>query len=180
MRNGTFTADGETLAYSHYVAAASPHETVLSLHGAGPAGRERIGYLAQHLVSRGSGAFCFDFSGHGESTGKLQESSLVRRAVQAKAAIAFMPEFPTVLIGTSMGGHVASSIVPATRAKFLILFCPALYGDDCIDVRFDQRFTAAINGGSRSALGASIASGDTRPISPPRRKNLPVPAASRR
>ena len=144
MRNGTFTADGEPLAYSHYIPAASPDERVLSLHGAGPAGRERIRYLAEHLVSRGSSAFCFDFSGHGESTGKLQESSLVRRAVQARAAVEFMPRCPTVLIGTSMGGHVASSIVSATKAKFLILFCPALYGDDCIDVPFDERFTAAI------------------------------------
>jgi hypothetical protein len=79
MRNGTFTADGETLAYSHYVPAASPNENVpspnetgLSLHGAGPAGRERIGYLAEHLVSRGFGAFCFDFSGRGESTGNFK------------------------------------------------------------------------------------------------------------
>jgi hypothetical protein len=38
--------------------------------GAGPADRERIGYLAEHLVSRGFSAFCFDFSGHGESTGE--------------------------------------------------------------------------------------------------------------
>jgi hypothetical protein len=51
MRNGTFTADGEILAHSHYVPAASPNERVLSLHGAGPAGRERIGYLAEHLCS---------------------------------------------------------------------------------------------------------------------------------
>lgn len=187
MRNGTFTADGETLAYSHYVPAASPNEnvpspneTVLSLHGAGPAGRERIGYLAEHLVSRGFGAFCFDFSGHGESTGKLQESSLVGRAVQAKAALEFMPQFATVLIGTSMGGHVASSIVSATRAKFLILFCPALYGDDCVDVPFDERFTASIrkpssfaNSSARSDLGefqgrSLIIIGEEDKIIPPR------------
>jgi pimeloyl-ACP methyl ester carboxylesterase len=144
MQHGTFATDGETLAYSLHVPADLPSERALSLHGAGPAGRERFRYLAEHLVSRGSSAFSFDFSGHGESTGKLRESSLARRAVQAKAAIEFMPQFPTVLIGTSMGGHVASSIVSDTKAKFLILFCPALYGDDCINVPFDERFTAAI------------------------------------
>jgi uncharacterized protein len=139
MQSGTFVTDGETLAYSHYVPAGLPNERALSLHGAGPAGRERFRYLAEHLVSRGSSAFSLDFPGHGESTGKLRESSLVRRAIQARAAIEFMPQFPTVLIGTSMGGHVASSIVAETRGKFLILFCPALYGDDCINVSFDGR-----------------------------------------
>jgi hypothetical protein len=103
MRNDIFTADGEILAYSRYVPAASLNRRVLSLRGAGPADRERIGYLAEHLVSRGFSAFCFDFSGHGKSTAKLQQSSLVRRAVQTKAAIEFMPQFPTVLIGTSYG-----------------------------------------------------------------------------
>jgi len=36
MPNGTFQADGETLAYSHYLPKGEPREIALSLHGAGP------------------------------------------------------------------------------------------------------------------------------------------------
>jgi hypothetical protein len=52
MPNGTFQADGETLAYSHSLLTGEPREIALSLHGAGPAGRDRISYLAEHLVAR--------------------------------------------------------------------------------------------------------------------------------
>jgi uncharacterized protein len=144
MLTGTFHADGETLAYSHYVPRHEPREVALSLHGAGPAGRERIKYLAEHLASNGSSLFCFDFSGHGESTGQLTESSLSRRSYQTAAALRMMQERPTVLIGTSMGGHVAASVLTATAPDYLVLFCPALYGDDSIDLPFDESFTAAI------------------------------------
>jgi uncharacterized protein len=144
MLTGKFQADGETLAYSHYVPHQEPREVALSLHGAGPAGRERIGYLAEHLASRGSSLFCFDFSGHGESTGHLAESSLSRRSYQAAAALRVMEQRPTVLIGTSMGGHVAANILTATAPDYLMLFCPALYGDDSIDLPFDESFSAAI------------------------------------
>jgi uncharacterized protein len=144
MLSGTFQADGETLAYSHYVPLHEPREVALSLHGAGPAGRERISYLAEHLASTGSSLFCFDFAGHGESTGQLTESSLSRRSYQAAAALRVMQQRPTVLIGTSMGGHIAASVLTATAPDFLVLFCPALYGDDSIDLPFDEQFTAAI------------------------------------
>ncbi len=144
MRSGTFQADGETLAYNHYLPAGEPREFALSLHGAGPAGREGIGYLAEHLASRGSSLFCLDFSGHGDSTGHLRESSLSRRVVQAKSALRVVSRRPTILVGTSMGGHVASSILADVAPEFSILFCPAIYGDGSIDLPFDDRFTAAI------------------------------------
>jgi pimeloyl-ACP methyl ester carboxylesterase len=67
---------------------------------------------------------------------------------------------PTVLIGTSMGGHVAASILTATAPDYLVLFCPALYGDDSIDLPFDEHFTAAISKPSsfeRSSLRRDLA-----------------------
>lgn len=141
---GSFEADSEVLAYSSYVPPARPAQVSLSLHGAGPAGRQRIAYLAEHLVARGSSLFCFDFSGHGESTGKLSESTLTRRRHQAQSAVRVMGEKPTLLIGTSMGGHVASSIITEVTPEYLLLFCPALYGDHSVELPFDTRFTAAI------------------------------------
>ena len=163
MLTGTFQSDGETLAYSHYVPPHDPREIALSLHGAGPAGRERISYLAEHLASNGSSLFCFDFSGHGDSTGLLAESSLSRRSYQAAAALRVMKQRPTILIGTSMGGHVAASILTATSPKCLVLFCPALYGDDSIDLPFDDGFADAIRKPSsfeHSSLRRDLASYD--------------------
>lgn len=52
---------------------------VLALHGAGKAVRGRIRYLADFLASCGYGTVRFDFSGHGESSGQLEEASLDRR-----------------------------------------------------------------------------------------------------
>jgi pimeloyl-ACP methyl ester carboxylesterase len=160
MLNGAFEADGETLAYTHYVPSREPREIALSLHGAGPAGRERIRYLAEHLAAGGSSLFCFDFSGHGESSGQLRDSSLSRRSLQVEAALELLARKPTVLIGTSMGGHVASSLLAAMEPKFLILFCPALYGDDSFALPFDERFSAAIRRPSSfeaSSLRADLA-----------------------
>lgn len=64
--------------------------TVLSLHGAGKADRNRIRYLLERLAELGMSSFCFDFSGHGESTGTLKESSLGRRRQEVRAAYQFL------------------------------------------------------------------------------------------
>ena len=182
MLTGTFQADGETLAYSHYVPLPEPREVALSLHGAGPAGRERISYLAEHLASTGSSLFCFDFAGHGESTGQLTESSLSRRSYQAAAALRVIDRRPTVLIGTSMGGHVAASVLTATAPDFLVLFCPALYGDDSTDLPFDEQFTAAIRKPSsfeHSSLRRDLA-GYCRKVTPAHRRGRPHHSAAGR
>jgi pimeloyl-ACP methyl ester carboxylesterase len=145
LENGIFTADGETLAYSLYRAAEQQKPSVLSLHGAGSTRRDRIDYLASHLQARGKSTFCFDFSGHGESTGALRESSLARRQRQAGVARNFLDlSRPSILIGTSMGGHVAVGMLDGLDVSHLILFCPALYGDDAAALLFDETFSAAI------------------------------------
>src|SRR5258708_187910 len=69
---GRFSADNEVLAYTQILPEQpSPLPTVLSLHGAGAAVRQRVFYLADALADLGLGTFSFDFSGHGESSGNL-------------------------------------------------------------------------------------------------------------
>ena len=81
----------------------------LSLHGAGTAHRGLVSYIAEHLASKEQALMRFDFSGHGESSGTLKESSLTSRLDEAKAALQFLDTSAGIcLIGSSMGGHVAA------------------------------------------------------------------------
>jgi alpha-beta hydrolase superfamily lysophospholipase len=80
--------------------------TLLFLHGAGKATKERSNYIAFELAKHGIRSFSFDFSGHGESSGKLEESSLRKRVEEASAALNFLNHSEAVtLYGSSMGAH---------------------------------------------------------------------------
>src|SRR5205823_2769876 len=77
---GTLATDDETLVYEVH---ARPKQNAVIMHGAGQANRKRYYAVASELESRGIGVLLFDFSGHGESSGFIGESSLERRAKQA-------------------------------------------------------------------------------------------------
>lgn len=141
---GQFEADHETLSYVHYETQKPASHSLLSLHGAGPSGKDRVAYICEFLQLQNVESLVFDFSGHGESTGILRESSLRRRASQAEAAYDFAPNLPNILVGTSMGAHIALMLMASHKFSHLILFCPALYGDDVVDIPFDEKFTNAI------------------------------------
>jgi pimeloyl-ACP methyl ester carboxylesterase len=142
----SFEADGETLTGTK-VSPLSGKKTIslLSLHGAGTAVRERVFYLADALAPIGATTFAFDFSGHGTSSGALHESTLARRIVQASAGLrAAELDQPLLLMGNSMGGFIAASLATKVNSDGLILMCPALYDDSALDVPFDHRFTELI------------------------------------
>jgi uncharacterized protein len=118
---------------------------VLSLHGAGPSNRTRMDYLAAHLAKVGWGTVRFDFSGHGDSSGTISASSLAKRIREASLIATYLDGTRApVLIGTSMGGHVAARLCEILRPSHLILFCPAAYGRATEDITFGPAFTEAI------------------------------------
>ncbi|MEJ0062766.1 MAG: alpha/beta fold hydrolase [Alphaproteobacteria bacterium] len=143
VRHGFFDAQGERLGFSEFTPASKPaHTKFLSLHGAGKAVRQRVFYLTDDLIEAGLGFFCFDFSGHGESSGAMAASTLEKRRNEALAAYHFMgPPAPTILSGNSMGGYIAAELIKDAPIDHLILFCPALYAASAYDVPFDERFT---------------------------------------
>ena len=49
-----------------------------------------------------------------------------------------------VLIGTSMGGHLAARLSEELRPSHLILFCPAAYGAATETITFGPAFTEAL------------------------------------
>lgn len=134
-----FTANGQRLAATKTVPAGRPGPGILALHGLGPtATRHRVRYLLDAFAVHGYGSITFDFSGNGDSTGVLAESSLRGRRAETLAAAGHLSQsVATVLIGTSMGAHLAAWAVPELRPRGLVLFCPAAYPEGTADLRFD-------------------------------------------
>ncbi|MBA3774509.1 MAG: alpha/beta hydrolase [Ramlibacter sp.] len=133
-----FVADDHQLAATRLRPGAGMVR-VLTLHGLGAtATRHTVRYVLDDLAAHGHGALCFEFSGNGDSTGMLEQSCLRRRCDEALAAAAQLDAGRRpVLIGTSMGAHLAASIVPALRPAGLVLFCPAAYPAHATDMPFD-------------------------------------------
>lgn len=124
-------------------------ENVVILHGAGESESSRYSSLAEECLSNGLGVVLFDFSGHGRSSGSINELSLLKRAAQARYVIdTILPSRSDFyLIGFSMSGQTVCDLLPiyGNRIKSIILACPAIYREDVNDVEFgDERFTRLI------------------------------------
>lgn len=120
---------------------------VLLLHGAGTSNRFRYDYLRLPLAKDGIATCGFDFVGHGETGGELQQSSLAERTDQAATVIdtLAMPQ-PLGLIGASMGAYTAIRLLQSFEVDRLVLLVPGIYRDDVYDISFDRdEFTNKIH-----------------------------------
>lgn len=136
---------GETLACSLDNAAGGPAPSVLILHGGGPSSRKSTEYLARAVTSAGRSVIRFDHSGQGDSSGRIERSSLERRLDEAKAVLDYFGvSRDLVVIGSSMGGYIASRLVGEVGVASLVLFCPAAYSRDAWGVEFGSGFTEII------------------------------------
>ncbi|WP_329164366.1 alpha/beta fold hydrolase [Streptomyces sp. NBC_01267] len=125
--------------------------TAVVLHGAGTSSTERQLPLVREFVAQGCRGIAFDFSGHGESTGKLSELSLLRRFEQAVAVIDAYAgaDGPLVLVGFSMSGQTVADLVRyyGDRVAALGLCAPAVYTAEAWEVPFGNgngRFSSII------------------------------------
>jgi pimeloyl-ACP methyl ester carboxylesterase len=134
----------ETLAATKIFAESGNAPSVVYCHGFGAtATRSHIRYLLEYIAGYGVSSVCFDFSGNGQSTGKLEKATLALRTQEAVAAAKFLarPDSLTI-IGTSMGGHIASLVTSEISVRSLILFCPAAYPAEVADCEFNEAFIA--------------------------------------
>ncbi|HVZ03299.1 alpha/beta hydrolase [Hyphomicrobium sp.] len=90
--------------------------------------------VAEWATARGLGATRFDYSGHGVSGGAFAEGTIGRWLEEANAVFTQVTSGPQVIIGSSMGGHIALLLVrkllrdqvsEAQRIKGLVLIAPA-------------------------------------------------------
>ncbi|MFF5978578.1 alpha/beta fold hydrolase [Streptomyces olindensis] len=146
----THDVDGERL--SGLAGGGAPaRATVVLLHGAGNGSKERLVPLLEEFAAHGCRVLAFDFSGHGQSTGALRESSLRRRFEQAVSVIDARARVdgPLVLVGFSMSGQTVADLVRhyGDRVAALGLCAPAVYAAEAWDVPFgdgDGRFSEII------------------------------------
>jgi uncharacterized protein len=134
-----FSVNEHRLVGTKIYAADRREPSVVHLHGLGPtATRHGVRYLLDELAEHGYGSLTFDYSGNGDSIGVLEESTIGRRQEESLAAVAQLgcDEAP-VLIGTSMGAHLAATTVPVLRPRGLVLFVPAAYPGGSDNLRFD-------------------------------------------
>lgn len=90
--------------------------------------------LAAFARTSGLGMTRFDYSGHGRSGGAFIEGTIGRWLEEASAVFTGFTHGPQVVIGSSMGGHIALLLQrwlkaeqpgPAARVKGLVLIAPA-------------------------------------------------------
>jgi len=114
------------------------------LHGAGKSSRIRFEKLRDSLNKKGLSSMCFDFIGHGESEGKMSNSSLEKRSEQAEIAIKqHAPNFST-LIGSSMSAYTAIKLTELFAIENLILMIPGIYTPKAYTLNFGPEFSKII------------------------------------
>jgi len=90
--------------------------------------------LSQWCRPRGLALTRFDYSGHGRSEGRFADGTLSRWLEETAAVFRQLTEGPQLLIGSSMGGHIALLLIrhlrqiapaEAARIKGAVLIAPA-------------------------------------------------------
>lgn len=90
--------------------------------------------LADYARTHGLGATLFDYSGHGQSSGRFEDGTIGQWLDEAVAVFRRVTHGPQVVIGSSMGGNIALLLLKRLVADFpddarrlaaLVLIAPA-------------------------------------------------------
>ncbi len=109
------TAQGRRLAYDH-VSGHSP--TIVFLGGfRSDMGGTKAVYLAQWAGENDLDFLRFDYSGHGQSSGRFEEGCIGDWFADALDIISARAKPPYTLVGSSMGGWISLLIARAVPAK---------------------------------------------------------------
>jgi pimeloyl-ACP methyl ester carboxylesterase len=109
--------------------------------------------LAPWTTGKNAGFLRFDYSGHGQSGGRLPDFTIGEWLEESVAAFLQLTTGPQIIVGSSMGGWLAlllvralrrSHPVDAARIKALVLIAPAW---DMTEELMWKQFTPEIRGG---------------------------------
>lgn len=117
--------DGEQLAWRR-VAGDGPTVVWLGGFRSDMAGTKAQA-LADWAQARGRAYLRFDYLGHGESSGDFADGTITRWREDALAILHEVVDGDAVLVGSSMGGWIASLVAMAwpERVKAMVLVAPA-------------------------------------------------------
>lgn len=102
---------GRRIAY-HRSPGRGPGVVFLGGFRSDMGGRKALA-LQDWAVARGQAFLRFDYSGHGQSSGKFEDGCIGDWAQDAASVLAALTEGPQVLVGSSMGGWIALLIARA-------------------------------------------------------------------
>lgn len=98
------TADGRKLAY-HRTPGQAPGVVFLGGFRSDMQGTKAL-YLEEWAQAQGRAFLRFDYSGHGQSSGRFEDGCIGDWLADARAILA-LTDGPQVLVGSSMGGWIA-------------------------------------------------------------------------
>ena len=136
------------------------------------------------LATAGVEGLTFNFPGIGRSLGRIADNTLNRRGEWVNTLVTatrtIIGERPLILVGCSMGGHVAATIAPGLVAARCVLVAPAAYGAHAVDEPFGPRFSAALRRPSAWADSPAFAAAaawreKSSLIIPDRDETIPLP-----
>ncbi|MEM9710526.1 MAG: alpha/beta hydrolase [Pseudomonadota bacterium] len=132
------TAQGRRIAYVQTPGSA-PGVVFLGGFRSDMEGTKAL-HLETMARARGQAFLRFDYSGHGQSSGAFEEGSIGDWAADAAAAIIGLTEGPQILVGSSMGGWIASLFIrdhPERVAGFVGIAAAPDFTEDSIWAGFD-------------------------------------------
>lgn len=112
-------------------------------------------YLEDWARAQGRAFLRFDYSGHGQSSGRFEEGCIGDWAADAMAAVAALTKGPQVLVGSSMGGWIALLLarkMPERLAGLVTIAAAPDFTEDSIWAGFDAEQQVALEGEGQIAL----------------------------
>lgn len=73
--------------------------------------------LAEWSAARGVAFTRFDYSGHGQSSGRFEDGTISRWLEESAAVFEQVTEGPQIVVGSSMGGHLALLLIRKLLAQ---------------------------------------------------------------
>jgi esterase/lipase len=119
---------------------------LLILHGGGESSKERFRQLQEKVYEKGFTSLAFDFQGVGESAGVFEQGTLLQRRKDAQAAYNELKRYVSeiIVVGFSLGGHIAVRLVEVEEICALILFYPGAYAQKAEDKLLNEEFTKVL------------------------------------
>lgn len=140
MTNVEIKREGLTLRGDLALPQKDSYDIAIIMHGfTGNRKGELLAVLTDALLEKGIASLRFDFNGHGDSDGVLEDMTVLNEIADAKAVLDYVRSLEHVqniyLIGHSQGGVVASMLAgyyPEFIKKVVLLAPAATLKDDAI------------------------------------------------